>query len=635
MNYKTLPQVQNLTEEELKVFYNLISSASSNKNLDLSPIETLYTIDYEEIPVSIDEFLENDRYLGKVYNNGKNIYPYWRDLLHRFFHDNNTNAYEICLSGAIGTGKTTIASIILIYMIYRTLCLRDPQKFYSLASNAPIVFVVMNLTLELAYTGLYSLIVEAIKMSPWFCERVDIRGKYEFSISFPKNIALMAGSQTTHTIGKNVLGAILDEVNFSNAPKGSKNSVLDMYRNIRRRLESRFLKQGHMPGVLVLVSSKNTELDFLEQYIQSIKHQTTTWVVDEPIWKIKPADTYIGKKFQVAVGDKSKESRVVSSNDDITELVSLGYRIIDVPIEYEEAFHQDINDALKDIAGISSVSTNKLIPYAGRIEPCFDMKKKSPFYVEEIQLGLNSIEDIRDYLDDLSILKHDLHKLRFCHIDIGLKGDRLGLAICHQGKPISVDRYTSTGAIDKISDNEYIIDLMIAIKALQGDEVPLFKIREFLVWLKSYIGYKFAKITYDGFQSADSIQMLKMSGLPADLLSVDRTDIPYLNLRSCILEKRLVSYYNSIVVNEIRDLEYDRKNKKVDHPIVSADNLPGSKDLSDAVCGCIYDAQSYYAGSKSKKIIQSNSIDVAFDAIKRLQSLRSLESQDHQDDWIL
>lgn len=632
-NLAHIPQINNLNEEESKLFYALLSASSNSPSLDLSPIESLYKVDYDEIPVSIDEFLENDYYLGKVYNNGKNIYPYWRNFLHNFFHDNPDKAFEVALTGAIGVGKTTIASIALTYLIYKTLCLKDPQKFYGLSANSPIVFVVMNLTLELAYSGLYSLIVEAIKLSPWFCERVDIRGKYEFSITFPKNVALMAGSQTTHTIGKNVLGAVLDEVNFSNAPKGSKNSVMDMYRNIRRRLESRFLKQGRMPGILMMVSSKNTELDFLEQYIQSIKHQKTTWVVDEPVYNIKPPETYVGEKFKVAVGDKTKESYLIKDTDDIDEILSRGYRIIEVPIEYRVAFEQDINDALKDIAGISAVSTSKLIPYAGRIDVCFDSHRRSPFFTEEIQLGLDSVDDIRDFLDDLSILKRDLNKPRFAHVDIGLKGDRLGLSIVHSSKEITVDRYTDTGAIDKVSENVYDIDLMLGIRALPGSEIPLYKVREFLLWLSSCIGYKFKKITYDGFQSADSIQLLQMSGLPSGLLSVDRTDVPYLNLRACILEHRLVGYYNSIVIEELRDLEYDRKAKKVDHPIVKYDGSPGSKDISDSLCGAVYNAQEFYSKQKGNRITSNTNVNAAMSALQRLKNLR--KSQMDSDDWIL
>ena len=619
--------LDNLSAEELALAKSIIKQFSESGESTL--LKSLYDSDYTEVPVSIDTFLEDDRYLGRVFDNGENIYPYWRNFLRKLYHENYDHAFEVVLTGSIGQGKSTIAAIAMLYHMYQVLCLKNPQEFYKLTGNAPIVFVCLNLTLDLAYSGLYSMIASAIQMSPWFMERCDVRGKYNYTIEFPNNIALMCASTTQHVIGKNVKMALMDEINFSNSPKGSKRSVLDLYRSIRRRVESRFMRSGRVYGYIFLISSKNTEQDFLDQYIQTLKGNKSTIVIDEPIWNVKPPETYIGERFKVAVGDKTKESKIVDINDNIDELISKGYRIIEVPIEYRTAFEQDINDALKDVAGISAVSTSKLIPYAGRIDACFYKSKRSPFFNEEIQLGLDSIEDIKDYLDDLNILRKDLNKPRFAHIDIGLKGDRLGLSIVHADKSITVERYTATGAIDKVSENVYSVDLMLGIRTVPGSEVPLFKVREFLLWLSSYIGYKFKKITFDGFQSADSIQLLKIAGFDAGLLSVDRTDVPYLNLRACILENRLEGYYNSIVVEELSELEYDRRAKKVDHPI------DGSKDIADSLCGAIYDAQDYYSNKKGAKLAQNTNVNASISALQRIQNLRKLEQLKDEDSWIL
>lgn len=629
MNIMDLPQVQNLTHDELDFLYNTLKTTENTG--DLSILENLWLCDYEEVPVTIDQFIEDDKYLGKVFENGKLVYPFWRNFLHNLFHENPDNKWEIAITGAIGTGKSTVSAIALIYLLYRTMCLRDPQRFYGLTANSPIVFVCLNLTIDLAYSGLYSMIVEAIKLSPWFRDRVDIRGKYEYSVEFPKNISLMVASQTQHTIGKNVLGAILDEVNFSNAPKGSKNSVLDMYRNIRRRLESRFLKQGRIPGLLFLVSSKNSDLDFLDQYIQSIKHQNTTIVIDRAVYDIKPPETYTGKKFKVAVGDKTKQSRIIKSKEDLELVKSLGYELIEVPIEYLSAFEQDINDALKDIAGISSVSTNKLIPYPGKINNIVDKKLKSPLLVDQLVLGLESDDDIKDYLDDLRILRKDLHIPRFAHIDIGVKGDALGMAIVHANKLTSVERYSKTGKIESVIENEYNVDLLLSVKAVSGSEVPLFKIREFIIWLATTLGMHFEMITFDGYQSTDSIQLLKVAGLNTGLLSVDRSDTQYLNLRSCIIEGRLNTYFHPILIKELYEIEHDKKAKKVDHP------LEGTKDLSDGLCGALWDAQQYYSTKKTTNTVQHQNVKEAVNFVNKLNQKRWAKdkSLENTDSWVL
>lgn len=202
-NLKNLPQIENLSPEEKQLFFDIIkASTKPDGTLDLSLLQELWEVDYDEIPVSIDRFIEDPFYMGKVYDEGRAIYPFWRKFLHDLFHNNPNKAFEVAITGAIGIGKSTVATIALTYLIYRTLCLKDPRKFYKLTGNSPIAFMVFNLTLDLAYSGLYTMIVEAIRMSPWFNQYVDIRGKYDFSVEFPKGISLLAGSQTTHSIGK-------------------------------------------------------------------------------------------------------------------------------------------------------------------------------------------------------------------------------------------------------------------------------------------------------------------------------------------------------------------------------------------------------------------------------------------------
>lgn len=630
MDYTKLPKVQNLTESERAILDSMLKNVS--KDGDFKAINDLWSVDYEEIPVSIDTFLEDDYYMGKVFQNGDLIYPFWREQLRYIFEENPDNAFEIIISGAIGTGKSTVSAIGMMYLIYKTLCLRDPQKFYGLTANSPIVFVCLNLTLELAYNGLYSMIVEAIKLSPWFQDHVDIRGRYDFSIEFPKNLQLITASNVQHTIGKNVLGAILDEMNFSNAPKGSKNSVLDMYRNIRRRLESRFLKQGRIPGFLFLVSSKNTEYDFLEQYIQTIKGNKTAYIIDKAVYEIKPPETYVGTKFRVAVGDKTKSSRIIGDLEDVEAIKSLGYQVIEVPTEYRIAFEQDINDALKDIAGISSVSTSKLIPYAGKIEACVNRERRSPLLVDEITLSLDTNEDIKDYLDDLRILKRNLHIPRFGHIDIGLKGDSLGFCLVHAANTVSVQRYSKSGQILSFNENKYVTDLELRIRPLSGSEVPLYKVREFILYLVTTLGINIQMLTFDGFQSSDSIQLLKTAGMNVGLLSVDRTDEQYLNLRSCILEGRLDIYDQPTLIKELYELDHDIKNKKVDHPI------DGSKDISDALCGAVWNAQKYYADKKQTNVVQHQNVKKAVEYLGNLNKQRWANSNgnmDPEDSWIL
>ena len=92
--------------------------------------QDVWLADYKEIPVSIDTFLDHDMYLGKVTRNGQAIYPYWRKVLREIFYAGNT--FEECFfTGATRIGKSSTAITATAYMLYRLMCLRDPQEYFG------------------------------------------------------------------------------------------------------------------------------------------------------------------------------------------------------------------------------------------------------------------------------------------------------------------------------------------------------------------------------------------------------------------------------------------------------------------------------------------------------------------------
>jgi hypothetical protein len=113
-------------------------------------------------------------------------------------------------------------------------------------------------------------------------------------------------------------------------------------------------------------------------------------------------------------------------------------------------------------------------------------------------------------------------------------------------------------------------------------------------------------VTYDGFQSTDSIQQLRKKRFRASNLSVDRQTLPYEDLRDAIMDERIefpryLTYVNigdskteEVAVREI--LQLQDTGKKVDHP------TRGSKDLADAmagVCTTLMGDRSFQRGLRS------------------------------------
>ena len=103
--------------------------------------------------------------------------------------------------------------------------------------------------------------------------------------------------------------------------------------------------------------------------------------------------------------------------------------------------------------------------------------------------------------------------------------------------------------------------------------------RSFVRGLKTTYGYPIKGVSYDGFDSRESIQQWRKDRMPSKVISLDRTSTPYKQFRDAMYDGRVALPDDDEVLTEILELEYDESKDKVDHTIL------GSKDISDAICG--------------------------------------------------
>ena len=193
--------LEGLTEEERIATLKILEELNSKGTSDY--LNNLYKQDYEEIPVSIDRFLEDEYYVGKSTNHGTLIYPYWREHLRDIFEDPN-RYQEIAFTGSIGTGKSTAACYGMVYLLYRTMCLKDPQAYYKLAKGSTIVFAFFNNTLDLSSSVGYQTVQSIIQESPWFLERGTVIGTRNLEYVPEKLIRFRVGSTASHALGTNI-----------------------------------------------------------------------------------------------------------------------------------------------------------------------------------------------------------------------------------------------------------------------------------------------------------------------------------------------------------------------------------------------------------------------------------------------
>lgn len=74
-----LDLLKELTDEEKEAVRQILKDVSKNGKSE--NLTDLYYEDYEEIPVDLETFLCDERYLGKYTNYGKDVYDTWKKEL--------------------------------------------------------------------------------------------------------------------------------------------------------------------------------------------------------------------------------------------------------------------------------------------------------------------------------------------------------------------------------------------------------------------------------------------------------------------------------------------------------------------------------------------------------------------------
>lgn len=143
-----------------------------------------------------------------------------------------------------------------------------------------------------------------------------------------------------------------------------------------------------------------------------------------------------------------------------------------------------------------------------------------------------------------------------------------------------VDVTRAGGIIEKLPMGT--VELACTIKPDANNEIQFAEVRMWVKHLRDVYGYPIKAVTYDGVFSTESIQQWRKQGMKTGHVSVDRTSIPYKQLRDTFNDGRLRMFQQDVLINEFFDLEYDETKDKVDHPPT------GSKDCADAVCGAYY-----------------------------------------------
>jgi hypothetical protein len=544
--------------ESIKEHLNMCQNAQDVKYLKewlLDPLKWRYP------RVSFDTFLNGALYL----NAGENVYP----ELRRMGNDILNGKYsEGVIVAGIGAGKTTLSELLVCYATHYLLCLRNPHKTYKLAKDKPITIINMGTTatqaLEVTFAGIKNFIFN----SPWFGNFNPniLSGTIRFS---QNNILLMSGnSRATTPLGYNIFCGVLDEAAFY-MDNDNHQTAEEIYTALQRRVTSRF---GY-DGLVIMISSPRYEGDFIMRKLEDAK-KFPEYVYGRqiPTWKCKPIDKAdLANKFlfnqKRGVIVSSAEGLPVSLLEDA--IFDQTKDIWEIPGEYRKAFQQDPEKAKRDFAAVPSKTIQAFMPNTDLIGKMFT-EAESPIPLDE-KTGISSLSGKYKFSE------LPLRTSYFIHVDLALnkegKGDYAGLAMAH------LDGWNED-PITKERSKKVEVDLAERIGAGPTGEIRFSDVREKIYALKA-MGFTIRLVTFDGFNSADAIQILRSKGIRSELLSVDRIMEPYDTLKELIYDLRIKCHKMPKLKEELSRLE-QTKAAKIDHP------EGGSKDVSDAVCGAVY-----------------------------------------------
>lgn len=564
---------------------------------------------YRELPVDIDTFVEDDRFLGKSLDNGRLIYPGWRKTLREVFPDPFTSPYDVVvLTGCIGAGKSTFSKICMLYCLHKLLCLINPHKFYGHVPTTEYLFFTWS---PVAATGADIIEGEAylmMKESSWFSDIRDANDGF-----FPNRIATSSGSRPTGNVGRAIFSSVMTEVNFA---IGDADSVdpMNNFNLIYRRMQSRFMFKGRQPYPIFIDSSISDDNDMVSQIRRDFKDARMK-VYSYAIWEIKPRSGYSDKTFEVFCGDENIDPFIITEEDPTGNIVKenpeTANRIINVPMDFWAAFNSDLRTSIRDIAGVATSANSVFINSTEAINDCFVLD--NPILKQIVRVGIKpQYKDFdftqvfkEDYWKNFKQVSEEYLKLspedkmrykikpstthdtrpRACHVDIGVTNDLTGIGCSYvqsHTKILRVDPTTGDASI--YNEPVYAGEWTLYVGAAPNDEVPIYKIRDFFVDLRTR-GVNIWKITCDGYQSRQLMQELKVLGFNVEYLSVDSSKDPYYALKRAILEGRWKVANNPRLRTEIRELI--DTGDKVDHPEVG-ELGDGSKDGADGMAGSLW-----------------------------------------------
>ena len=548
---------------------------------------------FKRFPVGIHEFLTSKEYAdaeGELYE----------EVMNQILRMCTGGYQTLVLTGGIGSAKTTSALYIQMYQTYLISCLKNPQATYGLDVSSEIQIVFINKTLDLARKVSYDRLRAMIERSPYFQKYFAPDKNIKSKMAFPHRLELVpVGGGSHSSIGQNVVGGIIDEVNYMARVKDSKRIVggesgdydqaRAIYEAITRRIKSRF-DQGHYAGILCIVSSRCYDGQLTDEIEKEAETDGTIGVYDFRVWEVKPKGSFKNSYFPVFTGNEYHQPKMITDAELLNPPKYLltedgtmrAKEIIYIPDTFKSDFERDISNSLREIAGVNSRGSTPFL-----------MRTDMVRLAMENDCGFQTDTEIINFADKR--LKIDMNKLaapldvpRAVHLDLSLTGDATGFSMSVVKGFKKIRRED-----DEVLLPHVATELALRVEKPQGGEIDYASIEALIFRLKAR-GINIRYVTADTYQSTNTLQRFHKAGFIVGAVSTVATPRVPMFFKELIYDECWDLPNSEELFNEIKDLERDPKTGKVDHSETSKNDIFDAAAPSGYVIASRLETWRYY-----------------------------------------
>lgn len=466
--------------------------------------------------------------------------------------------------------------IAVSYVVYLLLCLKDPAQYYGKPKNDAIDILNIAINADQAQRVFFKGFLNRVKNNPWF------EGRYidkTHSIEFDKNITVYSGHSEREAFeGLNAFMVILDEIaGFALESKSGNHNAKTadaIYKMHKGAVTSRFAEYGKV----VLLSFVRFKDDYIDQkyqdaihgdadehgqrpmlgYVEQVKRHATLKVnpelpdgVEGNEFDINWTEDHIHRYAYPYVFALRRPSWEVNPTKDLQR-------------DYALDFYRDPSDAMGRFACEPSQANKSFFKNHDKIDTAFSR--------------INGVDHAGVFYENFKPIPEAQY---YMHVDLAQKHDHCAVSMAHVERWIEYPSKPLPEFFPVVS-----VDFVRWWTPTASTTVDFQDVINFIREVRRK-GFNIKLVTFDRWNSLDTMNALERLGIETNSLSIVKPH--YDDFLITMYDDRLVGPREGVLIDELKALRRVMRNGKehIDHPSTN------TKDLSDAVCGSIWNAVKY------------------------------------------